>query len=77
MLELFRRILEDHSKYWIQYKASLYHLPALQCGHSGGDGVQVTGSAEEMLLTSEAQLREEMAMKVSGGATILCVNVLS
>ena len=29
------------------------------------------------LQVSEAQLREEMARKVSGGATILCVNMLS
>ena len=31
----------------------------------------------ERLQASEAQLREEMARKVSGGATILCVDVLS
>ena len=34
-------------KHWMQYKASPYHLlPAMQCGHSGGAGAQVTGSAE-------------------------------
>ena len=31
----------------------------------------------ERLQASEAQLREEMARKVNGGAMILCVNVLS
>ena len=31
----------------------------------------------ERLQASEAQLREEMARKVSDGATILCVNMLS
>ena len=31
----------------------------------------------EKLQASEAQLREEMARKVSGGATIFSVNVLS
>ena len=31
----------------------------------------------ERLQVSEAQLREEMGRKVSGGAIILCVNVLS
>ena len=31
----------------------------------------------ERLQVSEAQLREEMARKVNGGAMILCVDVLS